>query len=65
MLKQTKGSRAVAEAVAMCRPEVICASAVGINSVERFLADEALRQGRPPRWALGRLEGSRRRGADG
>ncbi|MGH3184106.1 MAG: hypothetical protein ACRDOE_19685 [Streptosporangiaceae bacterium] len=25
MLKQTEGSRAVAEAVAMCRPEVICA----------------------------------------
>ncbi len=25
MLKQTEGSSAVAEAVAMCRPEVICA----------------------------------------
>src|SRR3546814_13264423 len=25
MLKQTEGSRAVAEAVALCRPEVICA----------------------------------------
>ena len=25
MLKQTEGSRVVAEAVAMCRPEVICA----------------------------------------
>ena len=25
MLKQTEGSQAVAEAVAMCRPEVICA----------------------------------------
>ena len=25
MLKQLEGSRAVAEAVAMCRPEVICA----------------------------------------
>ena len=25
MLKQIEGSRAVAEAVAMCRPEVICA----------------------------------------
>jgi NADPH-dependent glutamate synthase beta subunit-like oxidoreductase len=45
MRKQTEGSRAVAEALAMCRPEVVCASAVGINSVERFLADEALRQG--------------------
>ena len=55
MRKQTEGSRAVAEALAMCRPEVVCASAVGINSVERFLADEA----------PARLEGSRRRGADG
>ena len=25
MLRQVEGSRAVAEAVAMCRPEVICA----------------------------------------
>jgi pyruvate ferredoxin oxidoreductase alpha subunit len=25
MLKQTEGSHAVAEAVALCRPEVICA----------------------------------------
>ena len=25
MLKQVEGSRAVAEAVAMCRPQVICA----------------------------------------
>ena len=25
MLKQTEGSRAVAEAIALCRPEVICA----------------------------------------
>ncbi len=25
MLKQTEGSRAVAEAVALCRPQVICA----------------------------------------
>ena len=25
MLKQTEGSRAVAEAVGLCRPEVICA----------------------------------------
>jgi pyruvate ferredoxin oxidoreductase alpha subunit len=25
MLKQIEGSRAVAEAVAMCRPQVICA----------------------------------------
>ena len=25
MLKQTEGSKAVAEAVALCRPEVICA----------------------------------------
>ena len=25
MLKQIEGSRAVAEAVALCRPEVICA----------------------------------------
>ncbi|HWK85475.1 MAG TPA: pyruvate ferredoxin oxidoreductase, partial [Caldimonas sp.] len=25
MLKQTEGSRAVAEAVALCRPDVICA----------------------------------------
>ena len=49
MRKQTEGSRAVAEAVAMCRPEVVCAPAVGINSVERFLADEA----------PARLEGSR------
>ena len=28
----------------MCRPEAICASAVGINSVERF-GDDALWQG--------------------
>ncbi len=25
MLKQTEGSKAVAEAIALCRPEVICA----------------------------------------
>ena len=46
MRKQTEGSRAVAEAVAMCRPEVVCAPAAGINSVERFLTDQALRPGR-------------------
>jgi pyruvate ferredoxin oxidoreductase alpha subunit len=29
MLKQIEGSRAVAEAVAMCRPQVVCACPCG------------------------------------
>ena len=34
MLRQTEGSRAMAEAVAMCRPEVICVSECPCGSIE-------------------------------
>src|SRR5205809_7081569 len=47
MLKQTEGSRAVAEAVALCRPEVICAYPISpqthiVEAVGELVKSDAL-----------------------
>ena len=47
MLKQIEGSRAVAEAVALCRPEVICAYPISpqthiVEALGEMVKEEAL-----------------------
>jgi pyruvate ferredoxin oxidoreductase alpha subunit len=46
MLKQTEGSRAVAEAVALCRPEVICAYPISPQTHIVEALGEAVKEGK-------------------
>ena len=52
MLKQIEGSRAVAEAVAMCRPQVICA--YPITPQTHIVEARSRWPGWPPRVACSR-----------
>jgi pyruvate/2-oxoacid:ferredoxin oxidoreductase alpha subunit len=48
MLKQIEGSRTVAEAVAMCRPEVICAYPITPQTHIVEALSATVKKGEPP-----------------